>query len=82
MTDLDRPCRRTEEVNRILARGGHKERLVKGKGYIYWAEGTAPDWYETMIYAYRLSDLTIRQYLEDHQRRVCEHFEKSSGQSL
>jgi len=26
-----------------------------------------------MIYVYRLSDLTIREYLEDHNARVCKH---------
>jgi hypothetical protein len=73
MTNFDRPARTVADVNNILARGGHPERLVKGQGYVYWAEGTAPEWFETSIYVYRLSDLTIREYLEDHNARVCAH---------
>ena len=71
--NLDRPCRTVADVNKILARAGHPERLFKGEGYVYWAEGTAPAWTEAMIYVYRLSDLTIREYLEDHNARVCKH---------
>jgi hypothetical protein len=71
--NLDRPARTVSDVNKILARAGHPERLFKGEGYVYWAEGTAPEWTESMIYVYRLSDLTIRQYLEDHNARVCKH---------
>jgi len=73
--NLDRPARRVSDVNAILARAGHNERLVKGDGYVYWAEGDAPNWSETSIYVYRLSDLTIREYLEDHMSRVCGHLE-------
>lgn len=74
-TNLDRPARRVSDINAILARAGHGERLVKGEGYVYWTEGEAPDWSETSIYVYRLSDLTIREYLEDHMSRVCKHLE-------
>jgi len=73
--NLDRPARRVSDVNDILARAGHGERLVKGEGYVYWAEGEASSWSETSIYVYRLSDLTIREYLEDHMSRVCGHLE-------
>ena len=71
--NLDRPARTVADVNKILASQGHLERLVKGKGYVYWAEGTSPEWGGSMIYVYRLSDLTIREYLEDHNARVCKY---------
>lgn len=69
--NLDRPTRTVGDVNKILASQGQPERLVKGQGYVYWAEGTTPEWDSSMIYVYRLSDLTIREYLEDHNARVC-----------
>lgn len=71
MTDLDRPARRVADVNNILAKAGHAERLAKGNGYVYWCEGEADTWLGgTSIYVFRLSDLTIRQYLEDHASRA------------
>jgi hypothetical protein len=73
--NIDRPARTVNDVNKILARQGHPERLVKGEGYLYWIEGTSCEWPCASIYTYRLSDLTIRQYLEDHQARVCQHLE-------
>jgi hypothetical protein len=75
--NLDQPCGRIADVNRLLDRAGHPERLYKGKGYMYWADGTTPSWKESMIYVHRLSDMTIREYLEDHNRRVCAYMEAS-----
>ncbi len=73
MTNLDRPARKVSDVNNILAKTGHSERLVKGEGYVYWCEGEASEWLNgTSIYVPRLSDLTIRQYLEDHANRKSE----------
>jgi len=76
MTNLDRPCRTVADVNKIIASQGHGERLCKGEGYVYWHSGTAHEWPESMIYVYRLSDLTIREYLEDHNARVCDHLKR------
>ena len=74
--NLDRPCRTVSEVNKILARAGHPERLCKGEGYVYWHSGTTPQWHESMIYVYRLSELTIREYLEDYESRILKHTSK------
>ena len=73
MTNLDRPCRTIADVNNILAAQGAPERLCKGEGYVYWHSGTTYEWPESIIYVPRLSDLTIREYLEDHNKRVCAH---------
>jgi hypothetical protein len=76
MTNLDRPCRTVADVNKILASQGHGERLCKGEGYVYWHSGTTPQWPESIVYVYRLTELTIRQYLEDHQYRVQQHLSR------
>ena len=76
MTNLDRPCRTIADVNKLLARAGHHERLCKGEGYVYWHSGTTPQWPESIVYVYRLTDLTIREYIEDHQYRVQQHLNR------
>lgn len=76
MANLDRPCRTVADVNKILSRAGHPERLCKGEGYVYWHSGTAHEWPESIIYVYRLTELTIREYLEDHNARVCAHINR------
>ena len=70
--NIDRPTRTVSDVNKILARAGHSERLCKGAGYVYWRGGDVSEWTGSMIYVYRLSDLTIRRYLDDHAARHAE----------
>jgi hypothetical protein len=71
MANLDRPARRVADVNNILSKSGRSERLAKGDGYVYWYDGETAGWLDgASIYVPRLSDLTIRQYLEDHASRA------------
>ena len=77
--NLDRPARTVSDVNNILSRAGYGERLCKGVGYVYWHSGDESEWDGSIIYVYRLSDLTIRQYLEDHNARVCAYIAKRSA---
>jgi hypothetical protein len=74
--NIDRPARTVADINKILCSHGHAERLMKGQGYVYWTDGTTPEWDSSIIYVYRLSDMTIREYLEDHNARVCKHLNR------
>ena len=79
MANLDIPVRTVADVNKIMESMGNHERLAKGKKYAYWHGGDAASWKDgSMIYVYRLSDLTIREYLEDHNARVCKHINRNT----
>jgi hypothetical protein len=65
--NLDRPARSCEDVNRELRARDRAEILVKGRGYFYFAEGFSHHWRTSSVPVYRLSDLTIRQWLERHE---------------
>ena len=71
--NLERPARTCEDVNRELRAAGRSEVLVKGEGYCYFAEGDAPDWKTSSVYVYRVSDQTIRQWLDTHADFVREN---------
>jgi len=73
MTNLTRKCRTVSDVNNVLAALGKSERLFKGQGYCYWAEGEAASWDKTSVYVYRLSDMTIAQWLADHAAKETHH---------
>jgi hypothetical protein len=51
-------------VNRALAARGIALELVKGEGYFYVAGPGAERLRESMIYAYRLNQLTLDQWFE------------------
>lgn len=53
-------------INKALAAKGCGERLVKGNGYWYFAEGKAHFWPSSSVLVYRLNDLTLEQWLEEH----------------
>lgn len=36
-------------VNKILKARGHKERLVRGRGYYYFVDGNASGWFSSSI---------------------------------
>lgn len=50
----------------IRALGGAEE-LVKGNGYFYFAGGNTGSWYSTSVYTYRLSDLTLDQWIDEYK---------------
>ncbi len=41
--------------------------VAKGYAYFYFFGGNTNTWKETIVYAYRLSDLTITQWVEEAQ---------------
>ncbi len=57
-----------KQVNKALAAAGYKERLVKGRGYYYFAEGEAASWPETMVLVYKLNCQTLEEWLRHHLR--------------
>jgi hypothetical protein len=74
MKNLDRPARTVSDVNNIFIKIGLPGRLVKGKGYVYWTGGDSDLWIDgSMICVYRLTDLTIREYIQDYAHRLQKH---------
>jgi hypothetical protein len=63
-------------INAALAAAGHAERLVRGAGYFYFAEGTASAWPSSGVYGVgpNLSALTVEQWVAEHAtlRAACE----------
>jgi hypothetical protein len=53
-------------VNKALKAKGIEERLVKGKDYMYFAEGNAHTWPVTMVCVMKASSLSIDEWLEEH----------------
>lgn len=58
----------TGEVSKSLRDAGHFERLVKGDGYFYFAEGEAQFWPDTIVAVPRITDLSLRDWLFEHGR--------------
>lgn len=55
-------------VNAALKKLGAEERLYRGKDYMYFGDGEAHTWPQTMVYVCSASDLTIAQWLEEYDR--------------
>lgn len=55
-------------VNKELKRLGHKERLRRGKGYFYFAEGNAASWHSSGVYVHSASELTLEQWVQERKR--------------
>jgi hypothetical protein len=56
-----------KQVNAALKAKGAKEMLFKGAGYFYFAEGDTWHWPGTSVYVYRLNELTLEEWLEEHE---------------
>ena len=56
-----------KQVNKALAPLG-EERLYKGEGYYYFADGNAHMWEQCSVYVYTLNQLTLEQWLEEYTR--------------
>lgn len=55
-------------VNEALEAAGYSERLVRGDRYFYFAEGEAACWPESAVCVVRLNDLTLEEWLDEHQK--------------
>ena len=55
-----------QAVNKHLEKQGIPERLFKGQGYYYFAEGQAHTWYATAIYINTLKFFTLDQVMEEY----------------
>ena len=64
--NIDQPAT-LKRVNRALAKQGVPERLYRGKGYYYFADGGADNWPATSVYVYSARHLTVRQFLEEYE---------------
>ena len=47
---------------------GISERLFKGDGYFYFAEGNAHTWSESSLYWYNLEGITMQDVLNEFDR--------------
>lgn len=56
---------RVAEVNRALRLQGLPYRLVRGRGYYYFAGGDAAGWPTSSVMAYRASDLPVAEWLAE-----------------
>lgn len=63
--NLDQPAS-VSSVNSALRKLGFKDTLVKGKGYYYFWGDDASEWYSSSVPVYRISQLSLRQVLEDY----------------
>lgn len=60
-------------VNARLRKMGVAERLVKGEGYCYFTEGEAMDWPSASVMVYRISDMTVGEWIEEYKRLKAAH---------
>jgi len=63
---------RVAEVNKALKARGAAERLVRGRGYYYFCEGSAAGWYSQSVYVYRAADLSVERWLEEYDAKLAE----------
>lgn len=55
---------RTAAINKAIEAEGGKERLYKGDGYWYFADGDADKWPVTSVTVHRLNAYTLKQWLD------------------
>lgn len=61
--DPDKKGLTLNAINKELKRRGIKEVLVKGRGYFYFTEGDAVDWYDSSIPVNSISQMSINDIL-------------------
>lgn len=69
-------------VNRVLRQLGVEERIVQGRGYVYFAEGDAYSWYSSSVPINHISQMTVRQLIEEYVRLKNEGDESSKDRQV
>lgn len=69
-------------VNRVLRELGVEERIVQGRGYVYFAEGDAHSWYSSSIPIHHIRQMTVRQLIEEYVRLKNEGDESSKDRQV
>jgi hypothetical protein len=54
-------------INAELKRRGHAERLVRGRGYFYFVDGQALDWFSSSVFVNHLHQLTLAEWIAARQ---------------
>lgn len=54
------------KVNAALRKLGKEEKLFRGRGYYYFGEGNASAWPSTSVYVYRVTELTVDEWIGEH----------------
>ena len=54
-------------VTKAIRALGNEDELVRGNGYFYFAGPTAAGFYSQSVYVYRLTDLTLDQWVEAYK---------------
>jgi hypothetical protein len=57
---------RVASVNRALKHMGVEERLVRGRGYYYFAGGNAAAWPSSSVYVYRAEELSVGRWIAEY----------------
>lgn len=60
-------------VNKALAARGAAERLIKGKGYYYFWEGSAPEWQASSVPVAHISQLSLDEWLAEYESLKAAH---------
>jgi hypothetical protein len=53
------------DVNKVLKAKGIEERLVQGRGYCYFVEGAAQEWFSSSVPVCYVNDFTVEQWLAE-----------------
>lgn len=65
MINVNVTPRTAREVNKVFAAFGIVERLRQGRGYCYFTEGDAIEWYSSSVPVCYVSDLTIGRWISE-----------------
>jgi hypothetical protein len=57
---------RVAEVNRELKALGYAERLRKGRGYYYFVEGEAMNWFTSSVPVCHAENLSVDRWLQEY----------------
>ena len=59
---------RLTDVNEALKARGEEPRLYRGKGYYYFAGGSAACWPTSGVYVNKAEEMTVDEWLDEYQR--------------
>jgi hypothetical protein len=71
--ELDSPAKSCRQVTKALRAAGHAETLVRNTDYFYFSEGDAESWHTSSVCVYRISSMTVREWLEARDELAAEH---------
>jgi hypothetical protein len=52
-------------INKELKKRGFDEKITQGRGYVYFRDGNAHDWYSSSVPVCYITDLSLKRWMDE-----------------